>query len=79
MPSTYLEGRPENTSWSYDRATYHGVKAQGSKGSLYQSHNTEAYVQKSRIFIGFSSGCLSVSAAQIAKFVDLNHLSNDNS
>ena len=34
MLSTYSKGRPKSTSWSCDRATYYGMKVQGSKGSL---------------------------------------------
>lgn len=41
-----------------------------SKGSLYQSHDVKACAQKSRIFIGFPSRCLSVSCS-----IDLSNLS----
>jgi hypothetical protein len=41
--STYSEGHPENTGWSCDHATFRGIETQGSKGSLCQGHDTEAF------------------------------------
>jgi hypothetical protein len=54
---TYSEGYLENTSWPYDSVAYQGMKAWGSRGSLCQGHDMEAFMQKSRVFIGSLSEC----------------------